>query len=101
LPPPFDGLAQPDFGDLMASTLPDDILLPAAAPVAGPRPPRSRLTAFVPIALALLGIVAILFGRVTVQEISANDVPAAVDPVTTGSIGTALPMKADGSPGAR
>jgi hypothetical protein len=86
----------------MASTLPDDILLPAATTrSAGPRPARSRVTAFVPIALALLGVAAILFGRVTIQEISANDVPEAVDPVTTGSIDTALPTKADGSPGAR
>jgi hypothetical protein len=85
----------------MASTLPDDILLPAEKRSAGPPPVRSRLAAFVPIALALLGVAAILFGRVTVQEISANEVPAGVDPVTTGSIDAAPPMKADGSPGAR
>jgi hypothetical protein len=85
----------------MASTLPDDVLLPSGTHSARPRPPKSRFAAFVPIALALLGVAAVLFGRVTVQEISATDVPAAVDPVTTGSIGAALPMKADGSPGAR
>ncbi len=85
----------------MASTLPDDILLPAPRGSASPRPAKSRVTAFVPIALALLGVVAILFGRVTTQDISANDVPVSVDPVTTGSIEAPAPMKADGSPGAR
>jgi hypothetical protein len=85
----------------MASTLPDDILLPAATGSARPRPAKSRATAFVPIALALLGVVAILFGRVTTQDISANDVPVAVDPVTTGSIQSPAPMKAHGNPGAR
>jgi hypothetical protein len=85
----------------MASTLPDDILLPSAAGSARPRPAKSHLTAFVPIALALLGVVAVLFGRVTTQDISANDVPVAVDPVTTGSIEAPAPMKTHGNPGAR
>ena len=85
----------------MASTLPDDILIPPGTRTDGPRPARSRFTAFVPIALALLGVAAILFGRVTIQEISANDDPVAVDPVTTGSIDLVPPLKADGSPGAR
>jgi hypothetical protein len=85
----------------MALTLPDDILLPPARGSASPRPVKSHVTAFVPIALAILGVVAILFGRVTTQDISTNEVPVAVDPVTTGSIDTALPTKADGSAGAR
>jgi hypothetical protein len=83
----------------MAYTLPDDILLPSAS--ADRRPGRSRIAAFVPIAVALVGVAAILFGRVTVHEVSANEVPAAVDPMTTGSIDAAVPLKADGSPGAR
>jgi hypothetical protein len=83
----------------MAYTVPDDILLPSGH--ADRRPGRSRIVAFVPIAIAILGVAAILFGRVTVREVSANEVPVGVDAIMTGSIDAAVPMKADGNPGAR
>jgi hypothetical protein len=81
------------------TTVPDDILLPSGD--SERRPARSRMAAFVPIVIALIGVAAILFGRVTVHEVSANEIPVAVDPITTGSIDMAIPTKADGNPGAR
>jgi hypothetical protein len=69
----------------MSTTHPDDILLPVSTDSLD-RPARSRLVAFVPITIAVIGVAAILVGRVTVQEIAATDAAYGVDPITTGSI---------------
>lgn len=70
----------------MSTTIPDDILLPSVAGASDRRPDHSRIVAFVPITIAIIGVAAILVGRVTVHEIAASDVLDRVDPVTTGSI---------------
>ena len=73
-----------------------DILLPRAA--WGSTTDRSRMIAFVPIMVALLGVAGILLGGISVQTINAHTtVLSAIDPLTTGSIATddhlrALPM---------
>lgn len=85
----------------MAYTLPDDILLPVATGAAERRPGQSRIAAFVPITIALIGVVAILFGRITVHEITVGDALQGLDPIATGSIEAASPVKADGNPGAQ
>jgi hypothetical protein len=77
----------------MASTRSQDILLPSDDEVAVPV--RTRLAAFVPIALAVLGVAAIMMGRVSFAEVSANATPIGVDPVATGSIQTVVPAKTD------
>ena len=74
------------FGDFptMSST---DILLPQASASSGIR--RSKLTAFVPITLALLGVSAVLLGGVSAHGPNAQTAAtASVDPITTGSIAT-------------
>lgn len=63
-----------------------DILLPRAA--WGEGIGRTRLAAFVPITVALIGVAAILSGGITVRSIDAATV-VEVDPVTTGSVMTA------------
>jgi hypothetical protein len=75
----------------MSTTLPDDILLPTSPDSTDRRPARSRIVAFVPITIAIIGVAAILVGRVTVNEIAKTDVLDGVDPITTGSIQTARP----------
>ena len=63
----------------------DDILLPHHAGAAGAG--RSRLVAFVPITIALIGVGAILFGGLTARgTATATASVGAVDPVVTGSI---------------
>lgn len=79
----------------MASTLPDDILLPTATGSADRRPCRSHAAAFVPITIAIIGVAAILVGRVTVHEFEASGLVDGVDPVITGSV------KAGGVPDGR
>jgi hypothetical protein len=64
-----------------------DIVLPQASGVSSIS--RSRLAAFVPIALALAGVAAILVGGISVRSSSAETAAAAnIDPVVTGSITT-------------
>jgi hypothetical protein len=63
-----------------------DILLPRAA--WGEGIGRTRLAAFVPITVALIGVAAILSGGITARSIDAATV-VEVDPVTTGSVMTA------------
>ena len=64
-----------------------DILLPQAS--ASPGIGRSKLTAFVPITLALIGVGAVLFGGVSAHGPSAQTAATAtIDPITTGSIAT-------------
>ena len=64
-----------------------DILLPRAA--WGAAITRSRLIAFVPIAVALIGIAAIFLGGVSARiDDTASTSIVEVDPVMTGSIAT-------------
>jgi hypothetical protein len=79
----------------MSTTLPDDILLPTVLGADDRRPPRSRVAAFVPISIAIIGVAAILVGRVTVHEIANSDVLDNVDSVVTGTIASHPP--GDGS----
>jgi hypothetical protein len=74
----------------MSTTLPDDILLPTLPGSTDRRPARSRIAAFVPITIAIVGVAAILVGRVTVSEIAKSEV--LVDPISTGSIQAARPV---------
>jgi hypothetical protein len=61
-----------------------DILLPEAATDSGLS--RSKLTAFVPITLALIGVAAILLGGVTTHETNGENAAIGVDPIVTGAI---------------
>jgi len=70
----------------MSTTLPDDILLPTVSDSADRRPSRSRIVAFVPITIAVIGVAAILVGRVTVNEIAGSRAIDGADPITTGAI---------------
>lgn len=79
----------------MASASPDDILLPTATGSVDRRPSHSRVAAFVPITIAVIGVAAILLGRVTAHDIAASGIADGVDPVITGSV------KAGGMPDAR
>lgn len=63
-----------------------DILLPRAA--WGTTAGRSRLIAFVPIAVALVGVGAILLGGISARIGDERASASAVDPMTTGSIMT-------------
>jgi hypothetical protein len=72
----------------MALKIPDDILLPMTAPSVAPRPHQSRIVAFVPIVIALMGVTAILLGRVTAQDLSKVHGALGVDPIQTGAIAT-------------
>jgi hypothetical protein len=63
-----------------------DIILPPGS--VAPSISKSKLAAFVPITLALIGVGLVLTGGINVRH--GNDVALrAVDPVTTGSIMTA------------
>jgi len=68
----------------MSTTLPDDILLPTLPNATDNRPARSRIVAFVPITIAVIGVAAILVGKVTVSEIAKSD--DGTDPVVTGTV---------------
>ncbi len=65
----------------------DDILLTSAAEEAAARPLRARIAAFVPIAVALIGVGAILGGGISAghRQMAAA---TAVDAMTTGSVPT-------------
>lgn len=63
-----------------------DILLPRAA--WGEGIGRTKLAAFVPITIALIGVAAILAGGITVRTVDSAATVVEVDPVTTGSIMT-------------
>jgi hypothetical protein len=70
----------------MAFPRSQDILLPSdeeATP-----PVKIRVAAFVPIALAILGVAAIMLGRVTVAEVAASEAPKGVDPIFIGTVAT-------------
>ena len=61
-------------------------------PIETPREP-SRLTAFIPITLALVGVAAILAGGISARsrEVASR---VTVDTMVTGSIGAAIPRAA-------
>jgi hypothetical protein len=63
-----------------------DILLPATIDPTDMKPLRTRLAAFVPITLAIIGISAILFGGVSARHHEVAEQTQAIDPITTGSI---------------
>ena len=69
----------------MVARIPNDILLPAGAEPTEAASRRSRVAAFVPITIAVVGVVAILFGGVSARHADAvaQDL---IDSVTTGSI---------------
>jgi len=77
----------------MASTRNQDILLPSDDEVTAPV--RTRIAAFVPIALAILGVAAIILGRVTVAEVAASEAQGSIGPVATGFIEASSPAVAD------
>jgi hypothetical protein len=63
-----------------------DILLPPAAAAASGIS-RSKLAAFVPIALALFGVGAVLLGGISARTSEANTAALSqIDPMTTGAI---------------
>ena len=64
-----------------------DIILPQAAAASGVD--RSKLVAFAPIALALIGVGAVLLGGVSARTTDASMAALRqVDPITTGAIAT-------------
>ena len=63
-----------------------DIILPPGAIAGGIS--RSKLAAFVPITLALLGVGAVLFGGVSARHGDNVASLRQIDPMTTGSIAT-------------
>jgi hypothetical protein len=67
---------------------PNDILLPEIAGGSS-RPARSKVAAFVPIAVALLGVTAILFGGLSARDTRTAAARTTVDPITTGSVAPA------------
>ena len=69
----------------MATRSFDDILVSHTEPATAPRPLRSRIGAFVPITVALLGVAVILLGGLPASK-SSLAVIDAVDPIATGSI---------------
>jgi len=73
--------------DVMTAEHRDDLTLPLAAEAGADRQPSTPIAAFVPIAVALIGVGLILFGGLTARD-PATVVGAAVevDQVVTGSI---------------
>jgi hypothetical protein len=67
----------------MAKTLSDDILISEGAAT---RPQKSPLAAFVPIAIALAGVAAVLFGGISARHVQTAEQTIVIDPITTGSI---------------
>jgi len=64
----------------------DDILVDKAIQGEAGRPLRTKLAAFVPITVAVLGIGAILLGGVSARHNTTATGPA-IDSINTGSIG--------------
>ena len=65
----------------------DEFFLPVAANPLTKRVSRTRIIAFVPIVLALVGVGAILLGHVSAPTAAVADKQPSIDPVVTGSIG--------------
>jgi hypothetical protein len=76
----------------MAQKFRNDILIPLEIEPIEIRPEGSRLAAFVPITLALIGIGAILAGGISAKhhELAGRQT---VDPIETGSIAPASPTQ--------
>lgn len=68
----------------MTNALPDDILLPSDATRQGSS--AIRFAAFVPISVAVAGVVAVLLGGIAAREPIDLAGQTDVDPVITGSI---------------
>jgi hypothetical protein len=68
----------------MSIRFPDDAILPPTGE-ADPRPARLRPAVFMPIAIALAGVAAILLGGLTARG-PAIGTADGVDPVVTGSV---------------
>ena len=75
----------------MASKFRNDILIPLEIEPIETRPEGSKLTAFVPITLALIGIGAILAGGISARQHELANRPV-IDTVETGSIAPAAPV---------
>ena len=86
---------------VVTSIFSDNIRPPIGAGQANGRLGRSRIVAFVPITIAVIGVAAILVGRVTVSEIAASDFLGGVDPVITGSTEAVSDFEFDGNSSAR
>jgi hypothetical protein len=69
----------------MASKFRNDILIPLEIEPIETRPQCSRLAAFVPITLALIGIGAILAGGISAKNHELAGRPV-IDPIETGSV---------------
>ena len=76
----------------MASKFRNDILIPLEIEPIETHPKGSRLAAFVPIVLALIGVAAILAGGITAKSHEVAGRPA-VDMIETGSIAPAVPAE--------
>ena len=85
----------------MTSIFPDNVLLPAGTGQADRRPSRSRIAAFVPITLAIIGVATILVGRVTVSEIAESEFLGGVDRLATGSVEAMPKVEPNAKPGTR
>ncbi len=70
----------------MSIRYPDEAILPPTGE-ADPRPARLKPAAFVPIAIALIGVAAILLGALPARD-PATEISKAdgIDPVMTGSV---------------
>jgi hypothetical protein len=73
-------------GDGASGMASQDIILPPTAGAGGVS--RSKFAAFVPIALAVAGVGAILMGGVSARTGDATASLRPIDPITTGSIQT-------------
>jgi hypothetical protein len=71
---------------VMATNFSDDILIPSGR--AEEQAPSKPLAAFIPIVVAVAGVVAILFGGITAQNV-VNLGSDGIDPTVTGSIAKA------------
>jgi len=76
----------------MASKYRNDILIPLEIEPIETRPEESKLAAFVPIVLALIGVAAILAGGISAKSHEVAGRPA-VDMIETGSIAPAVPAE--------
>jgi hypothetical protein len=74
----------------MASKFRNDILIPLEIEPIETRPEPGRLTAFIPITLAVVGVAAILAGGISARHHEVAD-RAAIDMIETGSIAPAVP----------
>jgi hypothetical protein len=72
--------------------IPDDILISITTDPAAGRPKQSRMIAFVPITVALIGVAIVLVGGVSARNYEAA--ARAIDLIMTGSVEAAPPPAA-------